>query len=96
MLLQQPNLLIRNWKPILLILIIIFGFVFYYEILPRLNLRIAQVGYDKCLNDLATLKAVPLNISQKQGNETITTISPVGVCSEFFVQQYPNICGVNE
>ncbi len=83
----------NHWKAIFLILIIILGFVFYYEVIPRYSLKVAQKGYEKCLNDLSTLKAVPLNLSQQEGNKTINKIFPVGVCSDLFIQQYENICG---
>ncbi len=85
----------NQWKVIILILFIILGFIFWYEVLPKYNVSVANVGYDKCLNDLANEKAVPLQISQQQGNETINQIIPVKICSEIFVQEYKNICGVS-
>ena len=86
----------NNWKVLLTILIIILGFLFYYEILPRYNQTVLTIGYNQALNDLTNQKAVPLRISQQQGNETINQIIPVGVCSEVFQKQYQNICEVKQ
>ena len=79
----------NHWKVILLILVIILGFVFYYEILPRYNLRVAQVGYDACINNLVNSKSVPLPITY----ENQTRIISVEICSEDFINQYQNLCG---
>lgn len=40
----------KYWKTIVLVLIIL-GFIFYYEVLPRYNLKIAQIGYNQGLID---------------------------------------------
>ena len=86
----MKHFLKNNWKTLLIILIIIFGFVIWYEILPRYNLGVANFGYDKCLNDLMNNQVIPLPVTQ--GNQTQRTLVPI--CSEFFVQQYPNMCEV--
>ncbi len=85
------NIIKKIWKPSLIILIVILGFIFYYEILPGYNQAAMQIGYDQCVNDYANEMAVPLRINQ--GNET--QIIPVGICSDVFIQQYENICGVS-
>lgn len=81
----------KHWKMGLIILVIVLGFIFYYEYLPRYNQATMQIGYNQCVNDYASDVAVPLRFSQ--GNET--QIMAVGVCSDVFQQQYQNICGVS-
>lgn len=81
----------RYWKTIILVLIIVLGFLFIYEVLPIYNKGFFDLGYDSALEDLSNSKAVPLKITQ--GNQT--QIIPVGVCSDTFIQQYQNICGVS-
>ncbi len=80
----------RHWKILIILILIVLGFLIYYEAIPRYNSLVANVGYGKCLEDMADNKAVPLRI--KQGNQT--GIVPVGVCSQIFQQEYQNICEV--
>lgn len=77
----------KHWKVIVLI-IIILGFLFYYEILPRYNQKIAGIGYGLAINDLSNGKAFPLNITN--GNETQMVF--LSVCSQEFQQNYNRIC----
>ncbi len=84
----------KHLKAMLLIIIIILGFVLYYEVLPRYNQTVLEIGYNKALNDLANEKAVVLRVAQQEGNETINQIIPISVCSDIFIQEYQNICGV--
>ena len=80
----------NHWKAILIILIIILGFIIYYEVLPKYNLEVANYGYNTALNDLANNKELPVFVNQ--GNQTAVSI--VKVCSQTFIDNYDNICGV--
>ena len=91
------NLIKKYWKPGLIILMIILGFIFFYEVLPRYNQTVLNLGYNQALNDLSNSQSVPLSVSRQQGNETITKIIPVDVCSDFFMREFNagRICEVS-
>ncbi|KKK40172.1 hypothetical protein LCGC14_3152890, partial [marine sediment metagenome] len=43
----------RYWKTIILVLIIVLGFLFIYEVLPIYNKGFFDLGYDSALEDLS-------------------------------------------